>query len=91
MSSRSYRGTRSVPARDLTVLAFRFREEPVSRAADFRGDTSAFAEGRDSHQVQFVVNIGGRRQITHRVLERLVPKPVLHGRASNPRRSIPVA
>src|SRR6266576_2312198 len=36
-------------------------------------------DGRNSHQVQLVVNIGGRRQIAHRGLEGLVAHPVLHG------------
>src|SRR5580692_7492882 len=35
--------------------------------------------GRNSHQVQLVLNIGGRRQVAHRGLEGLVAHPVLHG------------
>src|SRR5580704_15893316 len=35
--------------------------------------------GRNSHQVQLVVNIGGRRQVAHRGLKGLVAHPVLHG------------
>src|SRR6266852_3399996 len=37
------------------------------------------AEGRNSHQIQLVVNIGGRRQVAHRGLKGLVAHPVLHG------------
>src|SRR6202171_917189 len=36
-------------------------------------------DGRNSHQVQLVVNISGRRQVAHRGLQRLVAHPVLHG------------
>src|ERR1700733_13886733 len=36
-------------------------------------------DGRNSHQVQLVVNIGGRRQVAHRGLQGLVAHPVLHG------------
>src|SRR5229473_2018346 len=35
-------------------------------------------DGRNSHQVQLVVNIGGRRQVAHRGFEGLVAHPVLN-------------
>jgi hypothetical protein len=34
--------------------------------ADFRGRQVGFAEGRNSHQIQLVVNIGGRLQVAQR-------------------------
>src|SRR5271155_6102666 len=39
----------------------------------------SITDGRNSHQVQLVVNVGGRRQVAHRGLQRLVAHPVLHG------------
>jgi hypothetical protein len=42
-------------------------------------------DGRNSHQVQLVVNIGGRRQVAHRGLEGLVAHPMLHGPYIEPR------
>src|ERR1035441_1039073 len=36
-------------------------------------------DGRNSHQVQLVVNIGGWREVAHRGLQGLVAHPVLDG------------
>src|SRR6202161_496581 len=38
-----------------------------------------FPDGRNSHQIQLVVNISGRCQVAHRGLEGLATHPVLHG------------
>lgn len=67
-----------------------FRDERVARAADFRG-AAGLVEGRDSHQVQLVMNIGRGGQVAHRGLQGLVAHPVLHGTYIEPLRSIPVA
>ena len=55
-----------------------FRRERVSRDGLSRR-RGGLPDGGNGHQVQLVVNIGGRRQVAHRGLEGLVAHPMLHG------------
>src|ERR1700738_5073218 len=60
------------------------RSSSLSKGTGFaRGGLSrrrgGLPDGRNSHQVQLVVNIGSRRQVAHRGLKGLVAHPVLNG------------